>query len=512
MPFNVPEGFLDKLDNKIQEQQDRKQYETEHPGLVSIGDEQQEYFIQHQETLQSLQEEKLGAHQISKRLGSVRNAVQALMPEAYALTDTIRTGKIEDLRKTKFHHSRGAKLASEDNRDVLEFDIAGSDFKQFRAEHKGFHGKGTVKFADDPTTYSIEKPLEEKKESKVRYANKHRIFNWLPGIRTEEKILADNQRIRQENEIIRAKNARVREAFKEQVGTVAEVRLGDKTEIHKHVREKVSMGGKKKRITMAGPLRFGGNSNSGEYSIENLRGYMQKAAEEYLTNTFLTWQDGQPHEVSLVIKGHSRGGVACVEGAMMIKQWIYENYPEYEKFVKFEVTQYDPVPGTGSRSKVNEKFNHLSDETYTVGKDKMRPLGDSAETTVVYSMHSNHNLFFDPQEVLGAKRIILTPFRHDVGLDTNETAKTNIGGERQEELSRPAYTEAETGEVYRSSGLTELQKGVYVVDERNTLVKLNSYEQVESIMASVLQNNTKQATRHQIMLRVARAWFDKAAA
>ncbi|MEG1190278.1 MAG: hypothetical protein RSD48_02380, partial [Oscillospiraceae bacterium] len=58
----------------------------------------------------------------------------------------------------------------------------------------------------------------------------------------------------------------------------------------------------------------------------------------------------------------------------------------------------------------------------------------------------------------------------------------------------------------------ELQKGVYVVDERNTLVKLNSYEQVESIMASVLQNNTKQATRHQIMLRVARAWFDKAAA
>ncbi|MEG2138776.1 MAG: hypothetical protein RRY64_08965, partial [Oscillospiraceae bacterium] len=96
MPFNVPEGFLDKLDNKIQEQQDRKQYETEHPGLVSIGDEQQEYFIQHQETLQSLQEEKLGAHQISKRLGSVRNAVQALMPEAYALTDTIRTGKIED--------------------------------------------------------------------------------------------------------------------------------------------------------------------------------------------------------------------------------------------------------------------------------------------------------------------------------------------------------------------------------------------------------------------------------
>ncbi|MEG0876734.1 MAG: hypothetical protein RSF77_06330, partial [Oscillospiraceae bacterium] len=203
---------------------------------------------------------------------------------------------------------------------------------------------------------------------------------------------------------------------------------------------------------------------------------------------------------------------ACVEGAMMIKQWIYENYPEYEKFVKFEVTQYDPVPGTGSRSKVNEKFNHLSDETYTVGKDKMRPLGDSAETTVVYSMHSNHNLFFDPQEVLGAKRIILTPFRHDVGLDTNETAKTNIGGERQEELSRPAYTEAETGEVYRSSGLTELQKGVYVVDERNTLVKLNSYEQVESIMASVLQNNTKQATRHQIMLRVARAWFDKAAA
>ncbi|MEG0780487.1 MAG: hypothetical protein RR426_07765 [Oscillospiraceae bacterium] len=535
MPLDLPDGFLNKLNNIVQSQAPvttTTQVQAPVTTTAQIQDQAMvgDYYIQQQRTAESLEADRL-EHQKAHKIGNVRAAVKEVMPQAYAVSDSIRMAS-EDMRTKKLHHSRGTALAAEDNHHVLEFDIAGSGFQEFRTEHKGIHGKGTIKLEGE--AYRVNSPLKEKKESTISWYNREKgfkFFGWLPHVRTAEQIEEDNKKIRAKNEENRAKNALIQSTFLAQAGEIAEITHKGKTgaydgkvEKHEHVRKKISADGKKTRINMAGPLAMKGASNSGEYSIENLRDYMQRSSESYLTNIFQTWQaerarlddpsqwDSQSHEINLLIKGHSRGGVASVEGAMMIKQWIYEKYPAFENFVKFEVVQYDPVPGTGSYSGVNKEVNHRATKTYVNKKDKMRPLGASAETTVVYSMHSNHDSFFSPQQVLGAQRVILTPFRHDVGLDTTEDFEAVINGQKEQKAARPAYTDASTGEVYRSSGLNSLAKGVYMVDELNTLVKLTSYAQVASIMGTVLKDTKQQRERHATMLAVAKAWFDQAAA
>ena len=114
-----------------------------------------------------------------------------------------------------------------------------------------------------------------------------------------------------------------------------------------------------------------------------------------------------------------------MEGAMMIKKWLQENYPDYEQHVKFDLIQYDPVPEVGSYSD-----HAMVDDKAEQDHKRMAPLGKSAETSVVYSMHTQHNYFFNPQKIIGAKRIILTPFSHGVDLgyvDSTQRVKHRRG-------------------------------------------------------------------------------------
>ena len=39
--------------------------------------------------------------------------------------------------------------------------------------------------------------------------------------------------------------------------------------------------------------------------------------------------------------------MSAATGAMKLKAWIHNKYPELEHFVKFDLIQYDPVPGIG---------------------------------------------------------------------------------------------------------------------------------------------------------------------
>lgn len=444
------------------------------------------------------QQDNRSKFSLDHKLGNIRQIVKEEMPAAYTRVDEIRTSANIDMRAVRFHHSRGATLA-EGGVPVLEFNMAGSGYSQFRKEHKGFIGKKYIQL-DDGT---IVKTRGELKVSKVRWYNKY--LSWLRGIRSVKQKLSDNANAS-------AVNKKIREEYGESTIVGMEMLTNEKKQANvpyrakylENVRTKVT--GNRTKISMAGPLAKRGSSNSGDYSIENLRVYMLQLGSRYLKNIFDKWIDNgaAPHEVRILIQGHSRGGVASVEGAMMIKHWISRYYPQYEDFVKFDLIQYDPVPGTGSRTKTHVKADHRSPTETDDGEVQMKALGESANTTVVYSLHSNHPLFFVPQQVEGASRIILAPFEHSVGLHMSQETM-NLQGNI--EKHRAAYT-AQSGEVYRGSGINDLGEGVYIVDEYNTLVRFNTFEEAQRVLDRVQPTTITQRERHKILLEVTQHWFD----
>ncbi|MDO4531731.1 MAG: hypothetical protein Q4C06_07105 [Bacillota bacterium] len=479
-------------DNEQELQREQPQMLTEEQRQQMRSEElQRQGMYVHQHTPAN-QMEQLKTPKKSLQLQKVREHIEKAMPGIYEGIDGVRMASDVNQRALKLHHARGTRFAEKGER-VLEFDIAGSGFEQFRVMHKGFHGKKNQIVGEDG---QIEEFKEEKKLGFFK-----RIFSWLPGVRFAEQLEDENKEIREYNRRLmnkynlkEASNELLEEAqLDRQYGERQYVK--QKGEM-KHVRAKVSKDGMKKRITMAGPLALDGMSNSGDYSIENLREYMLAMGSDYLEGIFKDWRGTQDaYNINLIIKGHSRGGVACSEGAMMIKKWVRDHYPLYERFVKFDLIQYDPVPGTGSYSD-----HAMVDHGAKKHKDKnMVPLGDSAETTVIYSVHTDHRFFFDPMKVLGAKRVILTPFTH--GVDLGQVDET------QKEKHRRAFTDAASGEVYRSSGLNDLDAGVYIVDEHNTLVRMQNYAQAKDIMERMLEEASGQADRHSIILDVVEKWF-----
>lgn len=477
-------------------QQTRKDLEASLPGLLSVSKEDTDYYVAKHMDARYYDEHSLTEHEKKSGIAASRELALSIMPHVYDAIDQVRAAPLDDLRKEKLHHSRGKKLVA-NKQDVLEFDIAGSSFKEFRREHRGFHGKGKVRVDGVMTD-------PDKKLANVSWYNRARWLNWihgtwhgaLYGIRTEKQIALDNAHV------LSAHALRERELGASQ--TVDGV-------FHEHIRSKVS--GHKTRITMAGPLAINGMSNSGEYSMENLRGYMLTMGKDYLTGIFSGWNSpADGHDVTLIIRGHSRGAVAASEGAMMINQWLHEHYSQYEKFVKFELIQYDPVPGNASREGVNKLYDHRYPGTFQQGADVMRPLGAQAETTVFCSIHIDndpaHKLMFDPQEVLGAKRVIIAPMRHGVGLNEIDDSQVRQGGgPRQSELHRPTYTDAATGDAYRSSGLNELAEGVYYVDAQNTLIRFQTYADAQTLLSHAVPKDVN-TERYKTVLSMAKSWFD----
>lgn len=424
-------------------------------------------------------------------LRSVRTVVESLMPGVYDRVDKLRSDPNVNNRMTVLHHARGAEIvAGGTGEDVLEFDMAGSSFQTPRSDYAGFKGKGQVKGADGKYR-KVDRQLHKS------WYNKLRAYMWIPGVRTPDEIDAENQRRLAADPIAK------RFGLSQEVGEV----------VHEHVRRKDSA--HKTRISIAGSQAIRGLSNSGEYSIENTRGYMLQMGISYLTPVFKRWHDTTPDGsvppgVRLLIRGHSRGGVSAVEGAMMIKQWVADNYPGYLDFVKFELIQMEPVPGIGSRNGVNRQVDLSGNKTLTKGKDRMLPLGSSAETTVVYSLHSEHSDAFTPQAVMGAKRIILMADAHHVSLNQSDHAIVqHADGTNEVQNRRAAFTDAGSGEVFRGSGLSELGEGVYISDEANTLIRLDSYEQAKQVMTGVLGKvaGGVHRERHAVIDEVVKAWF-----
>ena len=85
---------------------------------------------------------------------------------------------------------------------------------------------------------------------------------------------------------------------------------------------------------------------------------------------------------------------------------------------------YDPVPGTFGGRGIHDEVDIHGDEKQ-LAKYGMAPL-KNADTTFVYSLHSDHTLFFTPQKIKGADRVIITPYRHNVGMDQIDESQIRV--------------------------------------------------------------------------------------
>lgn len=475
----------------------------------------------------------LNQHQKSAGLGNVQDAIEQFMgKDAYA-----GINKIDEKNHDRaLHASRGDKLMKS-GRNVLEIDIGGSGYEAFRAKHKGLSGKEFIE--EDGMTVS-HTAIRKKKFKKAGLVNKIGFLQKLPKFMrpmSEKEISKYNdiivkysakvpmEQVRQARKnhpektgkkAPRIKNATVkteimmdriiRETYGESLGEdefSRKIRIKNQTwtlEDGHSVR--------KTRWTMPGPLASSGMRDAGDFSIDKLRDYTLDIGKNYLTPLFEKWsgqgaksQDIKPVTISL--RGHSRGAVAASHGAMKIKYWIHENYPQFEKYVDFELTQHDPVPGYFSDSEAKNRINICQSKTPededSLKKLQMMPLGDRAETTVIYSMHTEHPLFFSPQNVRGAKRVIFVPEEHSVNLDAVDKS--------QGKSHRGGYTDASTGEVYRNSGLNELPEGVYFADEKQRMVRMTDPQMGHRIFDEVTKSAWGQSSRHRRLNRAIDNWF-----
>lgn len=427
-------------------------------------------------------EERLKATIGREKLGSAYAAISKEMKDAYAYFDKIKGD--ENGVEAKLHHSAGTNLFNEGH-NVLEFTVGGSSFVEgLRHEASG------IRAIDDEDSYTYKRSQEEVDKLHLMVYGKERNFKTINSDFDEKKISG-----------IRYKERTRGEGY------------------DKCIKRKISIPG------------VHGALNRGDFSIENSRTYIRLMGAEYLTPIFKSWKEqirggksiSDLKDVHVIMQGHSRGAVTVTLGAMSIRGWIGENYPEFLSKVKFDLIAHEPVPGTGSDS----LYKHEVDLKHKIGGDttdqlkeiqyhgnSMLPLEDCGNTTVFYALLSKKGWgvseLFRPMKLKGAQRIILTTTGHESVLQTvDETQYKDKNGNKstKEKAHNCAMTDASTGEVYRSSGINDLPPGVYFLDELGALVKMENAEQVMSLMDK-LNIEKKELNRAGRIKEVVHSYFE----
>ncbi len=396
----------------------------------------------------------------SQKIRSIKDAISEVMPEAYRGVDKSLTDKEAEEKEMELIHSEGSKFLDMGH-DVIEFDVAGSSFDQFRKEHEGIHGMNAFD-------------------------------NGQTGLIFDEKMDKDGYIWRSEKSQLSGEGESERLA-------------------------------KKTKYSIAGPWNLNLNHIS-NWSIQATRKRIRDMGVSHLKPVFDKWKaleeaGGTPkyYNIDLMFKGHSRGGVGASHGAMMLKHWLQENYPQYVRFISFNLIQYDPVPGADvelsavddmERYDVKE-YQGVNKGSFEIDGEKMAPLGTEAGTTVLYSMVNQddwfHRNLFAPQEVLHAKRLILMPFTHDIGMDLAHIDTSQMKGDENEKAHSMAFINATDNKVYRSSGLNELDEGVYVMDEHHVMVKVDTFAQLKNILMRTMPDTYEK--RRERILRAAASIF-----
>lgn len=442
---------------------------------------------------------------------SMRNAIEEVMPGQYADLYAIQNSLNKRDRTKALHHAKGTSLFKS-NHDVLEFDIAGSEFKHPRHEYNGFHGK------DGDSEAALKKQYGEKVTAGAGSENIgviNKVLSFFSRLFLKGPVKPQYVR-RKKNDITAAEAKRRAIELGMDAATANRISFDN--------RQKV-------RYTIAGPQSPGGVFNAGEYSIQNNRQRIFEIGKEFLSRRFKTWDSkgtrADIHTIDLMFSGHSRGAVGEIQGAMMIKRWIHDNYPQYDQHVVFHVKQYDPVAGKGSNYWGFEKVDHVQtgdgavngEKDLTVDGEKMRSLGNSADTTVIYSLNTDHKVnlkhafteTFVPQQILNAKRVILTPFNHSTTLSIDNADFSQMGKETRAELRAGKkekghelpFKDIRNGEVYRRSGLEDLEEGMFITDEYGVLVKITNLDTLYDLMNKALPRNRDQWGRYEVITKVA---------
>lgn len=198
-------------------------------------------------------------------------------------------------------------------------------------------------------------------------------------------------------------------------------------------------GGKIRTYFFCGPQVLGGISDSGEYSIkENIKSAKGKFNHEERLFSSSSTITG----VYILVKGHSRGGVA----ASIFANWLKdESSKKDSKVIRIELTLLDPVPGP-------LHFGKYKDITTS-----------ATQSTVIYSLTADrniaHKIGFTPQIIERAGRIILTDEGHDCGIGTRGAMNKKIKYRFNEQ-------------IYSLSQLNQLDRGIYYATKQDGEIKL----------------------------------------
>lgn len=364
--------------------------------------------------------------------------------QVYDEIDAMQQGSVQD-RTVKLHHSLGTKWQKE-GADVLEMEFAGSGAEDAIKKHRNRGRFLRAQLTPEQEDEIYGEKVKKGKSSTFQY------------IRRKERSLTDDNN----------------QSFQ------------------------------KLRYTIAGPWpgNFWGAGlfNLGEYSIENTRAYAKRFAREFLEPHFRAWLSGdeEPHDLRLSLEGHSRGAVAAGQAIKLIHQWAAayaEEHPELKpllkKHLKYDLRLYDPVPGM--ITDLHLKSCNLRDIP-------------NLNATVICSMAQNHtDMLFPLQHIKGAKKLILTTQDHMMDFPYKDESQSEAFGDGKDH--RLGYYDAETGEMYRGSGLGELPDGVYISDEKNRLVRITSYSQLTKLFKSIYQDESPQRIRGKYIHHMVRDWF-----
>lgn len=405
------------------------------------------------------------------RQNQLRNQVRSaiidnLGRDRYAAFDELKIKKAgqPDTENVGLHHSTGSRFAL-NGEDVIEFNIAGPDFRYPRMEHK---------------------------EKETGASHEIKSHAWLPKVKTQNQAKGQNEGRMETDEKAKA-------AYGRQV-QVKGRKLG-------HLIKKEAVNDKnatKTRFYLNGP-------NAGSSSGENLEEYIFEMGKSSLETKLNDWDWLDDEElarvkpVNIMVQGQSQGGVACLMGAMRLKRWIADKHPALLHKIHFEVIQYDPAAKESGSLGDNAKIDHVPEDVKQAKKgSKYMSLGEEANTTVVYSMHADKNHPSTPQRVDHPKRIILSMSDH--GANLNQTDKSQDG-----DAAQPTYLAEKNGKVeaFRSSGLGDLDEGVFITDDQNNLIKLRSLEEYDAIAKSLLKGAKGQEKRHEVVRASVESWFKK---
>lgn len=301
-----------------------------------------------------IRERARSRHQQEHKIGSIKEAVmravaQGKMEDPYRKYEQMQA---DNIKETKLHAAHGTKL-QELGGHVLEFDLAGSGYKQFQSRHAGLDGQDH--YYRDEVLIPLE-DIDKGKKWEVRWWNRMPGFlRAIFGAASESEIRTQNQVIDEFEQFDRQKKAAnagsaVQAKAGSQVKVGSQAKMGSQTKTGPQAKEgsrtKEEPQARKEHLAKAGSekrsealirQKFGDRSklkglsdkkyiyvkdrtvenpdhtktyrlrysmpgsqstilgywngarNKGEYSIQNVSEYMLTAGKQYLETIFKEW-------------------------------------------------------------------------------------------------------------------------------------------------------------------------------------------------------------------------------